>query len=73
AGGELADDLLRRVPSSRHLWVLSCHRHDDGDDQTTQLLDHYKGLISVPWQSTGSGVVADSPLITARSLYSLSF
>ncbi|MCP4303486.1 MAG: hypothetical protein GY788_01100, partial [bacterium] len=46
AGGELADDLLRRVPSSRHLWVLSCHRHDDGDDQTTQLLDHYKGLIS---------------------------
>ena len=23
---------------------LSCHRHDDGSDQTAQLLDHYKGL-----------------------------
>ena len=45
--GEFADDLLGRVPSSRHLWVLSCIRHDDGRDQTAQPLDHYKGLRSV--------------------------
>ena len=45
AFSELADDLLRRMPSSSHQWVLSCPRHDDGDDRTAQLLDHYKGLI----------------------------
>ena len=33
------------MPSSSHQWVLSCHRHDDGDDRTAQLLDHYEGLI----------------------------
>ena len=48
AFGELADDLLGRMPSSRHLWVLSCHRHDDGGDRTAQLLDHYEGLIPLP-------------------------
>ncbi|MGI8710756.1 MAG: hypothetical protein ACR2LA_07180, partial [Acidimicrobiales bacterium] len=46
AFGELADDLLRRVSSSRHLSVLSCHRHDGGGDQTAQPLDHYNGLTS---------------------------
>ena len=58
--GELADDLIRRVPSSSHHWVLSCLRHDDGGDRTAQLLDHYEGLTptrqGVNPSSTGSSV-----------------
>ena len=42
--GELADDLLWRVPSSSHRWVLSCLRHHDGDVRTAPLLDRYEGL-----------------------------
>ena len=40
--------------------VLSCPRHDDGDDQTAQLLDHYEGL-SPPGERWDAIVLADSP------------